>query len=80
MNLQVEALNIFATATGWLQESDSDLGHAFVRYADGTLTVIKMPVGEEESDAAGINSRGVVVGWWLDSTGITHGYTWEKTR
>jgi hypothetical protein len=77
MNLQVDAVNIFATTTGWFEEP-SVLDHTFARYADGTLLIPSMPVGEVESIGTAVNARGVVVGWWEDSSAVFHGYTWIK--
>jgi hypothetical protein len=79
LDLEVDAVNIFATTTGWFeQDADTALDHAFVRYANGDLIVINMPVGEEESVGSAISSRGVVTGWWQDSAGLYHGYTWKN--
>lgn len=77
-NLEVDALNNYATTTGFFEDALTSTDHAFVRYADGNLIAISMPAGELESVGTAINSRGVVAGWWLDSAGLFHGYTWKN--
>jgi probable HAF family extracellular repeat protein len=44
-------------------------------YQNKTLTTLQFP-GAQQTFASGINDSGTVVGWFLDSQGNTHGFTW----
>jgi len=80
-NLWVNALNFEGTTTGFFEDATTIFDHAFVRFDDGRLVPIRFPSSEEESVGAAINDRGIVVGWWFDSTTSTyHGYTWSPRR
>jgi hypothetical protein len=68
----VAGLNIFANTTGAFD------GHAVIRYSNGKLIVLNMPVAEKYSEGTGINARDVVTGSWEDSAGVSHGFIWKN--
>ena len=77
-NVQVYGLNLEGTAVGWYGDTN-DFAHAFVRDADGNQVDIKV-ASELESVGSAINARGVVTGFWVDSTGAYHGFLWSPDR
>jgi hypothetical protein len=77
-NVQVYGSNIEGTAVGWYGDTN-DFAHAFVRYADGNRVDINVP-SELESVGSAINARGIVTGYWVDSTGAYHGFLWSPNR
>jgi hypothetical protein len=74
-NVQVYGLNIEGTAVGWYGDTN-DFAHAFVRYADGNRVDINV-ASELESVGSAINAKGIVTGFWVDSTGVSHGFLWS---
>ena len=51
--------------------------HGFIRAANGTFTQVDVP-GSIETEVFGINNNGDIVGRYLDSLGIQHGF--ERTN
>ncbi|MGA9672072.1 MAG: hypothetical protein WBQ94_22865 [Terracidiphilus sp.] len=74
-NVQVYGVNNEGTTVGWYGDTN-DYAHAFVRHADGNMVDIKFD-SELESVSSAINARGVVTGFWVDSSEVSHGFLWS---
>jgi hypothetical protein len=60
----------------------SGVGHGFVRSRQGKITTFDAPVeatgsGQGVTAANTINAGGAVVGWYVDSNGVFHGYIYK---
>jgi len=70
-----------STTPGWSPGEYFDASavvHAFTEQ-HGVFTPVEDPAGTEGTDLTGISHLGVVVGFYLDSTG-THGFELSPTR
>ncbi len=65
-------INSAGAAAGWCTSTKTNLYEGFV-YAGGKFSAIKFPKSNG-TQAMGINDKGVVVGLYLDSTGVQHGF------
>jgi hypothetical protein len=66
-------INTANTAVGWCTDSKTGLDDAFT-YAKGKFTAVKFPKSTG-TQATGINDKGEVVGLYLDSVGVQHGFS-----
>ena len=53
------------------------LGYSAPGFAEGYDFRRIDPFGSNETEAHGINARGVIVGRYLDSKGVSHGFRWH---
>ncbi len=67
-------INEFGVAVGLYSDAD-DVGHIFLRFADGRITKLPDPVPNAlDSDGTGINNFGTIVGTYFDAEGKIHGF------
>jgi probable HAF family extracellular repeat protein len=72
---QLLGLNNQGQAAGYFQDA-AGLNHAYVRDGRGVYTVLPLP----NSQATGINDRGVVVGFTQATTTTSSAFVWQNER
>jgi len=70
--VQVAGINDDGTVTGWASIEEPEA--AFVRTSDGTFTAFTGPNGTIATEPWAINNAGTVVGEYLDTNGVFHGF------
>ena len=71
-------VNSAGAAAGWCASTKTGLDLGFV-YSGGKFTNIKFPKSTS-TQAIGINDNGVVVGLYLDSSGVQHGFVKKGSK
>ena len=66
------AINNAGTVVGSFNAGGAS--HGFVRSAGGAYSTVDDPLGALGTFLTGINDSGVLVGYFLDSLGVTHGF------
>lgn len=78
------AINLLGVVVGYYND-DNLVSHCFVRSADGKITTFDAPGADTNpADAAGsqltgINPLGLAVGFYIDSSGVGHGFLRSPT-
>jgi hypothetical protein len=75
-----QSINSIGTIAGFYLDVNNTI-HGFVRTRDGVITTFDAPgagtgpfQGTEVTTATGINPEGAIVGWYIDISGVFHGY------
>ena len=71
-------INKTGAAAGWCTSTKTGLYQAFV-YSGGKFTAVNFPKSKG-TQAIGINDKGDVVGLYLDSSSVQHGYVKKGTK
>ena len=71
-------VNSAGAAAGWCASTKTGLDMGFV-YSGGKFTAIKFPKSTQ-TQALGINDKGVVVGLYFDSSGVQHGFVKKGSK
>ena len=71
-------INSAGEAAGWCTNSKTGLDEGFV-YSKGKFTAVNVPKSNG-TQATGINDKGWVVGLYLDSANLTHGFVKVGTK
>lgn len=75
LNTYVEGINNQEVIVGYDQDANY-IYHAFIRAADGTVTILNGPSGGPGSYAYDINEAGQVIGSYFLDTGVSHAFLW----
>lgn len=59
-----------------------DLNHSYLRLANGTILTLDVPGAgfgfNQGTLALGVNKAGQVIGWYVDSNNVSHGFLWNR--
>ncbi|MGA8492618.1 MAG: hypothetical protein WB711_19500 [Terriglobales bacterium] len=72
------AINSAGTAAGWCTNTKTGLDESFT-YSKGKFTTVAFPKSNG-TEATGINDKGWVVGLYLDSADVQHGFVKKGTK